>query len=285
MSSYQNDSNAIKDPNILEIDMHAINIDSDYDKKDTPKSSNHQAVQLSSKFQKQTCRWLNLSKTLLALLVTNISSYDNFQEEGGLVSFFDAIEWKMNTQINEEEFTMLYNEWINHNNTIVGSTNNNEILSDNTLLSNIQFVRQLLIDRNCSESKLDIYITSILHQNNLILTDYPVSYIMRDHIIKNPSNLELCTKKWLFLCEELFFILDILGYGSLKYDDIYFFCGCLVLGSGDQSDVHRNLELIQLTGIAAQFIIDATDSMYDFVPLPIFKRYFFAYCWSVFDSI
>lgn len=261
--------------------MHAMNVESDYDKKDTTKSFNHQAVQLSSKFQKQTCRWLNLSKTLLALLFTNISSYDNFQEEGGLVSFFDAIEWKMKRQIDEEEFTMLYNEWINHNNTIVGSTNNNEILSNNILLSNIQFVRQLLMDRNCSESKLDIYIASILHQNNLILTDYPVSYIMRDHIIKNPSNLELCTKKWLFLCEELFFMLDIFGYGSLKYDDIYFFCGCLVLGSGDQSAVQRNLELIQLTGMAIQFIIDATDSIYDFVPLPMFKRYVDVRCLCV----
>jgi hypothetical protein len=276
MSSFQNDSNTIKDPNKLEIDMHAMNVDSDYDKKCTQKGSNHQLIQLSSKLQKQTCRWLNLSKTLLALLVTNISN-DNLQEEGGLTSFFDAIEWKMDGSINDEEFTMLYNEWINHSNTIVDSTKNSRILTDSTSLSNIQFVRQLLIDRNCSESKMDIYIASILQQNNLILIDFPVSYIMRDHIIKNPSNLELCTEKWLFLCEELFFALDILGYGSLKYDDIYFFCGCLVLGCGKKSDVDHNLELIQLTGMAIQFIKDATNSMYDFVPLSMFKRYFVIY--------
>jgi hypothetical protein len=276
MSSSQNDSNTIKDPNKLEIDMHAMSVDGDYDKKESQKSFNHQLMQSPSKLQKQTCRWLNLSKTLLALLVTNIS-YDNLQEEGGLISFFDAIEWKLDGSINDEEFTMLYNEWINHNNTIVDSTKSNKILTDNTSLSNTQFVRQLLIDRNCSESKINIYIASILQQNNLILIDFPVSYIMRDHIIKNPSNLELCTKKWLSLCEELFFALDILGYGSLKYDDVYFFCGCLVLGCGKKNDVDHNLELIQLTGMAIQFIKDATNSMYDYVPLPMFKRYIVVY--------
>lgn len=277
----ESNANNHKDPHKVEVDLNAVNITGDnYDYNDTHKNLNHRSIKQSGQLQKKTCRWLNLSKTLLALLVTKISSSDSIQEEGGLASFFDAMEWKMNRRINEEEFTILYNEWINHSNSITGSFNLDKTSRSDLFTSNIQFVRQVLIDRNCSENKLDVYIASILHQNNLILTNFPVSYIMRDHIMKNPSNLELCTEKWLLMCEELFFTLDTHGYGYLQFDDTFFFCGCLVLGLGDQSDIYHHLELIQLTGMTIQFIMDATDSLYDFVPLPMFKRYTTAYSYN-----
>jgi hypothetical protein len=188
-------------------------------------------------------------------------------------------------KVTEAEFTFLYSEWMKQNDSHSRSERNSPP-------PDIHSIRQILLDRSCTEKNLTRFVGLLLHENNLNLINIPISYTMRDCPIRNHSNLELCTESWLTLCESLFFSIDTSGHGCLKFDEVYFFCGCIAIGYHTSGSFNLNLddtpipelELTALTATAIQFMRDANDDETEGFPdkrdrsttsisLPSFKRY------------
>ena len=213
------------------------------------------SMKQSNQLQKQTARWLNLSRTLWSLVVKD-SFYDQIDgNDGELRSFFDVMEWKLNGKISDEEFSLLYAEWMKQSQ----KTNRNDFSRD-CPPTDTQVIRQITLDRHCTEKDLFNYVGMLLHENNANLADIPISYTMRDYPLRNYSNLELCDDSWLTLSESLFFSLDVLGHGQLQFDQMFFFCGCLIIGnlSANTESVENvpELQLSALAGMAIQLMKD-----------------------------
>ena len=222
------------------------------------KHSNY-SIKQSNQLQKQSTRWLNLAKTLWILISGETSSNSVAESDEGLSSLYDVMEWKMEGKVNDDEFTVLYSEWKKHNSADM----NDKVKAPNNYLHGLHMLRRLLLDNNSSERVLTHFIGYILEENNKILVGFPISYQVRDSSLRNISNLELCTDSWLVSCEALFFTLDILGYGILQFDEVLFFCGCLVIGTlaGDvmSNGIQTELDLPELTVMADQFMRDAVN--------------------------
>lgn len=249
-------------------------------------SNSHLSIKQSNQLQKQSSRWLNLSKTLRYLLLEDTFYATSEDDNSGLSSFFDVMEWRMTGKVTETEFSFLYSEWMKQNGSRSLSDTNQ--LKAKSRSPDIHSIRQILLDRSCKESDLTRFVGLLLHENNLNLINIPISYTMRDCPIRNHSNLELCNESWLTLCESLFFSIDILGHGYIKFDEVFFFCGCIAIGyhtSGSPNlDDIPELELTALIDTAVQFIRDANDDDTEGFPdnqgrctssisLPSFKRY------------
>ena len=213
------------------------------------------SMKQSNQLQKQTSRWLNLSRTLWSLVVKD-SFYDQIDgSDGELRSFFDVMEWKLGGKISDEEFSLLYAEWMKQSQKTGRSD-----YSKDFPVSDTQVIRQITLDRHCTEKDLFNYIGMLLHENNVNLADIPISYTMRDYPHRNYSNLELCDDSWLTLSESLFFSLDVLGHGQLQFDQIFFFCGCLIIGNlsanAGNAENLPELQLAALAGMAIQLMKD-----------------------------
>lgn len=219
------------------------------------------SIKQSNQLQKQSFRWLNLSRTLWTLVVKDSSYSVTEEDDSSLSSFFDVIEWKIQGKVSVEEFTFLYAEWMKR--AEIRPEMDLINFQKNGRVPNVQIVRQILLDRNSSEKDLARFIGLILHENNLNLIDIPISYTLREYPLRNHSNLELCNETWLALCESLFFSLDILGQGFLQFDEIFFFCSCLVIGTFSSDSVNTEnipeLELTVLTGMTIQFMTDCNE--------------------------
>ena len=242
------------------------------------------SIKQSSQVQKQTSRWLGLSRTLWALVVED-SSYTIVDDDiSGLLSFFDVMEWKTQGKVNEEEFSFLYSEWIRQ------CFKSAEVNYGNAKAlgckPDLQTIRQLLFDMDSSERQINDYIGLLLNESNLNFINVPISYAMRDFKLRNYSNLELCNKEWLTLCESLFFTLDIHGNGYLNFDEAFFLCGCLVIGSLSADSIAEKIHGLELSTLAAmttQFMkevkenfsmnISESDENF-FIYLPAFKQFF-----------
>jgi hypothetical protein len=251
-------------------------------------SSSHLSIKQSNQLQKQSSRWLNLSKTLRFLLLEDSFCATAEDDNSGLSSFFDVMEWRVSGKVTEAEFTFLYSEWMKQNDS--HSRSDRSQFKTSSRPPDVHSIRQILLDRSCTEKNLTRFVGLLLHENNLNLINIPISYTMRDCPIRNHSNLELCTESWLTLCESLFFSIDTSGHGYLKFDEIFFFCGCIAIGYHTSGSLNLDdapipeLELTALTATAIQFIRDANDDETEGFPdkrdrssssisLPSFKRY------------
>ena len=248
--------------------------------------SSHLSIKQSNQLQKQSSRWLNLSKTLRYLLLEDTFYATAEDDNSGLSSFFDVMEWRVTGKVTETEFTFLYSEWMKQNGSL--SRSDTDQFKTKSRPPDIHSIRQILLDRSCTEKDLTRFVGLLLHENNLNLINIPISYTMRDCPIRNHSNLELCNESWLTLCESLFFSIDILGHGYIKFDEISFFCGCIAIGYYSSGSLNLDdipeLELTPLTATAIQFIRDANDDETEgfsdkrdrstsSISLPCFKRY------------
>lgn len=239
------------------------------------------SIKQSSQVQKQTHRWLGLSRTLWSLTVED-SSYATVDDDfSGLRSFFDVMEWKTQGKINDEEFSFLYYEWMRQ--CFKRAKLDHDNVETSGCRPDLQFIRQLLIDMDSTEKHINDYVGLLLKESNLSFINVPISYAMRDYTLRNESNLELCSKEWLTLCESLFFTLDILGNGYLSFDETFFLCGCIVVGSLSAdavADKIPSLELSTLTAMTTQFMKEVNEnfsmnmrSEKFFIYLPAFKQY------------
>ena len=239
------------------------------------------SIKQSSQVQKQTSRWLGLSRTLWSLTVED-SSYATVDGDfSGLRSFFDVMEWKTQGKINDEEFSFLYFEWMRQ--CFKSAESDHDNVETAGCRPDLQFIRQLLIDMDSTEKHINDYVGLLLKESNLSFINVPISYAMRDYNLRNESNLELCSKEWLTLCESLFFTLDILGNGYLSFDETFFLCGCLVVGSLSAdavADKISSLDLSTLAAMTTQFMKEVNEnfsmnmrSEKFFIYLPAFKQY------------
>ena len=210
--------------------------------------------------QKQSLRWLNLSSTLWTLIIMDaerIADYNSTRD------FVQVMNWRSHGKINSNEFSALYNEWIGKN-LPLGKDKIDPNKKKNTI--GLLSMRQILLDLNISESDLDLFVGMIIHETNVHFLNTPISYLMRQNglkhssLLKPSSNLDVCTKRWIDICEELFFCLDTPGYGELRYDEMFFFAGCLTIGLQgwtSEAEIENDISLGVLCATTLQMMVDA----------------------------
>lgn len=217
-----------------------------------------------SLLQKQSIRWLNLSTTLWTSIVMDA---ERIVEKAGLRDFIQVMSWRTHGKITAAEFTALYDEWIGRN-----------IPADVRMLKSrkvynigLSGIREILVDANVNENDLDLFVGMLVHETNRHFLNTPINYLTRAYNNRNGSrkdkrkiistnNLEVCTKKWIDLSEELFFCLDTPGYGELRYDEVFFFASCLTIGLQgwkNESELESDLSLGVLSAITLQLMRDA----------------------------
>ena len=98
-------------------------------------------------------------------------------------------------------------------------------------------MRQVLIEVGAAtEETLDLLIGMIINEVNKRLLGVPLAFDPKS-VTDQASNsmqlkpsLELVNAEWLSASEELFFCLDVTGYGHLRFDELHFLLACLLLG-------------------------------------------------------
>ncbi len=246
---------------------------------------------LAQLLPRQSPRWCYLSLTLWSLIALDTQRNPDLT---GLLQFLEVIDWRAHGKITEDEFSVLFGEWIKVEKPSVPETrsslnsggggllptNQAQITSNNTnnnkkktsLILNISIFRCLLLEKNYYESDLDLFIGIIIHESNLRFINTTISYVSKtqqqqlqqfnQYPMKTlPSfTLEVVTRKWLELSEELFFSLDTPGYGSLRYDEAFFFCCCVSVGFqswNNEIELETDLSLTSMTAVTLQFMRDA----------------------------
>jgi hypothetical protein len=217
----------------------------------TPAEPDTLSPSYAQTLQKQTCRWLNLSSTFWALIVMDAQ---RSVDKEGLENFFDVMDWRAHGKITEQEFTALFAEWIGKSASLTGSSS-----SRRKHTVGVFSVRQLLLERRCVESDLDLLIGMIIHETNRVILNSPIAFSGRESKA-NTANLEVCSRRWMSLSEELFFSLDTPGYGFLRFDEFFFLAACMTVGLQGwhtENEVEADFSVGSLTAIALQMMREA----------------------------
>lgn len=204
------------------------------------------------KLHRMSPRWLNLTMALWGIVVADAN---RSVDAAGVRSFIEAMEWRMNGDVTEGEFLTIYCEWIN-----IGSS----VLPKRHAIGLHSF-RSILFEKKVPEDSLNLFICLLLNENSRTLLNLPLSYRPSGSLIipSMTSNLEVCSRKWLALSEELFFALDTAGYGGLQYDQMFFLASSLAIGLRswtNESEAAADLSVSMLTAIASNLIRDALPS-------------------------
>lgn len=202
--------------------------------------------------QKQSVRWLNLSLNLWSLTVLDVYRAVSLES---IAQFLEVVSWRAHGKINEEEFSVLYSEW-------VAKPEKGAPGHSKRVTVGVFGVRQLLLEKKYGETDLDLCIGILIHEINMRLLNSSVSYVSKKSTSgnhQNPFSLEVCSPKWLALCEELFFTLDTPGYGILHFDEAFFYCTCVAVGMqgwNNEEELEADLSLATLTAATMQFMSD-----------------------------
>lgn len=230
----------------------------------------------------QSSRWLNQSSCLWCLIIMDTH---RDVDKDSLSNFIQMLEWRINGSISEEEFAALYSEWGSVVSTTAvqsASTSTTKSIASSVVNTSGSKAVSLFGLRNifmalgsAEESRLDLYIALVSYETNRVLLNNPICYKSsavadassdkgRNHAPK--SSLETCSRQWLELVEELFFLLDAHGGGQLKFDDVYFLCACCVIGLGvwtvtdgqlAEDEVEQDISPVAVTALTLQFMKDA----------------------------
>jgi hypothetical protein len=205
--------------------------------------------------QRQSIRWINLSATLWSLIVLDAK---RSVEETSVSQFLDVMLWRAHGNVSEEEFSVLFAEWIFNGEPV--QTHQSVLSKKKRQSVGVFILRQLLLEKKISESDLDLFIGMIINETNNRLLNFSVRYTPQQPGGGGRQSLELCTGGWLSACEELFFALDTTGYGVLGFDEVYFFCACLTIGIqgwSNEEEMESDLSLSTLTATSLQFFLDS----------------------------
>jgi hypothetical protein len=202
--------------------------------------------------KRQSVRWLNLSTTLWSLAVLDVYRPVTIES---VASFFEMVSWRAHDKVTAEEFSVLYSEWVAKPEKMPTSSQNRRVAVG------VFGVRQLLLEKKYGEADLDLCIGIIVNEINMRLLNSSVSYVNRKpgSNTQNPFSLEVCTERWLSLCDELFFTLDTPGYGVLRFDEAFFYCACVTTGMqgwDHEDELEADLSLATLTAATLQFLSD-----------------------------
>ena len=152
-----------------------------------------------------------------------------------LSGFLDVLEWRVNDEINEIEFTTLVAQWIKQGHKYTNRHLNNPHNHSGGTKSPIseQHFREILNDRGYSITDLDLFFSLLINENNKsllatfasdngsgILVNNNSSYSNNSkHSVIETNNFQV-TPEWLAAVETLFFSLDTHGYGTLSFPQI-----------------------------------------------------------------
>ena len=151
-----------------------------------------------------------------------------------LSGFLDVLEWRVNDEINEIEFTTLVAQWIKQGHKYTNRHLNNPHNHSGGTKSPIseQHFREILNDRGYSITDLDLFFSLLINENNKsllatfasdngngILVNNNSSYSNSKHSVIETNNFQV-TPEWLAAVETLFFSLDTHGYGTLSFPQI-----------------------------------------------------------------
>jgi hypothetical protein len=197
--------------------------------------------------QQMTPRWLNLTISLWGAIVADANrSVDKI----ALRNFVDAMEWRISGEVSEFEFLGLYNEWMASGFPLLKKRNSVGLTT----------IRSIFIEKNLYESELDLLLGLMIFENSRSLLNTPLYFAANAANVKENSTLEVCSRKWLALSEELFFLLDSPGYGCLQFDQLFFLSACLSFGIkswSDESEIESDLSIGILTAITSSIMKDA----------------------------
>lgn len=229
---------------------------------------------ISQLLSKQTIRWCQVTATLWSIIA--LDTQRNL-DQNSISQFVEVIYWRAHGKITEEEFSVLFSEWMkpqqvantNSNNSTAAVNNNKKKVNN---LINVMLLRHLIFEKKYVEADLDLFIGIIVHETNIRLLNSTISYTNKSSLQSPPPtatmttpkvtfstfpaySLEVVTSKWLELSEELFFLFDTPGYGSLKYDEIYFFMTGVLIGLQNWKtdlELENTLQLIHTSSMTLQ---------------------------------
>jgi len=222
---------------------------------------------ISQLLQKQTPRWCHVTTTLWSIIA---SDTQRTLDQNSLSQFFEVIYWRAHGKISAEEFSVLFTEWMKPATLPIPAGN---IKKKNNNAISVMLLRNLVFEKKYSEADLDLFIGIVVHETNTRLLNATISYTNKSNIsplqtspinanapkvtfTALPSyNLEVVTTKWLELSEELFFLFDTPGYGSLNYDEIYFFINGILVGLQNWKnylELENTLQLIHTSSMTIQ---------------------------------
>ena len=148
-----------------------------------------------------------------------------------LNGFLDVLEWRVNDEINEIEFTTLVAQWIKQGHKfrkqqVKGRSHSSG--RSHGPISEVRF-RQILQGRGYSITDLDLFFSLLINENNKSLlatfADDDGEEIGAGNSRYTTSSMGsggTCriTPEWLAAAEALFFALDTPGYGTLSFPQI-----------------------------------------------------------------
>eukprot|EP01031_Cornospumella_fuschlensis_P034521 gene34521-41798_t len=239
---------------------------------DDPYSSVNFAV-LSQQLPRQTVRWCQLSQSLLSLTIPEALRP---MDISSLSQFLEVVYWRAHGKVTPEEFSVLYQEWTHLFDKPVDQTNASTATTKPSLVNshgpnggqagkkkavvNITVFRALLLEKKLIESDLDLFIGILIHENNNKILNQTISFGHKKFsktVVY--SHLEVVTSRWLALSEELFFTLDTPGYGTLRFEECFFFTSSLVLARKrwqSEEDLEAEMSLTNLVALCTQFMRD-----------------------------
>jgi hypothetical protein len=200
-------------------------------------------------FERQSVRWMNLSRLLWILTVVN--SHRPSIDKDGTANFLQVMKWRGEGTVSDAEFTALYTEWMTK--TIMKSGQSKRTNISITTIGLFTFRQILLENMATEESSLDLYVGILINELNRGNIGLPIS--------KSPlsGSVSLCTAQWIAMAEDLFFLLDSPGYGFLTFDEQYFFSACLVIGLRNwtgMADLEDDLSIGMLSAYALQLLVE-----------------------------
>eukprot|EP00981_Chlorochromonas_danica_P002313 scaffold446_cov183-Ochromonas_danica.AAC.12 len=265
---------------------------------------------LIQQLPRQSPRWSQLTNALLSLMTSDTQR--QHLDLSSLSGFLEVIYWRAHGKITAEEFSILYTEWMQSETTTTtttastttgsagggggNSTVNNRVSKKKVSHVTVNSLRSILLEKKYTESDLDLFIGILCHEVNQRLLNTTLSYHNKRPSSSSSSSsflgegprLMIVTEKWLTLSEEVFFLLDSAGYGSLSFDECYTWSACLVIGLqswSNERELEADLALLSLSAMAMQFMIDCgsgqkkpatatvVSSPSQEITMPMFKRY------------
>lgn len=221
----------------------------------------------------QSPRWCHLTTALWSLIALECGRNTDIT---GVAQFLEVIHWRAHGKITDEEFSILYAEWMMISETPTSNTTNNPTSKNGHTTSSLSntspskkkgitnvplaLFRNIVIEKGYSESDLDLFIGMTIHEANLRLINTTISYLNKkatNKLVQNSFSLEVVNQRWISLCEELFFSLDTPGYGVWKFDEVMFFCACLsvgVQGWKTEFELEADVAISTLVATSLQFI-------------------------------
>jgi hypothetical protein len=219
---------------------------------------------------RQSTRWCHLTLTLWSLIALDTLRNPDIP---GLIQFMEVISWRAHGKITEDEFSVLYSEWMKLEkpsettpaNRSSISSSNQPVPTKKKFLLNLPIFRVILLEKNYAENDLDLFIGILIHENNLRLLNSTISYGNKaGGAGAKGYQLEVVTRHWLELSEEIFFSLDTPGYGSLHFDEMFFFCSCILIGLQgwkSEAELESDLSLMNVTALTLQMTRDSGTNM------------------------